>query len=351
MALSFGQEFFSIDISDGALRLIQLNKKGKKNIITSYNELALPAGVITNGEITDEKKLIELIKKLTKTARRLNGRKVISVLPETKTFIKVIEIKTPEDKNSYQQLVNDEIVNHIPMALEEIYLDWQIIEKKPDTTKILIGAAAKNIVESYFLALEKSGLSPYILEIESAAIIRSLIDKNDIKPRIIIDFGAARSSLIIYDHGTVQFTVSLPISGNNITETIEKTLKLDHNKAEEAKIVCGLDPQRCEGALLKILLKPIDDISKHIKKSLIFYKSNFSEASEIAEIILCGGGSNFIGIDKVIAQKLNLPVAIGNPMIKIKNDKKGSIPKERILSYTTAIGLALRSFDKKTLYD
>lgn len=351
MAFQFGQEFFGIDISDRTLRLVQLNKNGKKKFITSYNELALSAGVIVNGEIINEKSLIDSIKKLIKDARKLNGKKVISVLPETKTFIKVIKVKTPEDQNSYQQLINDEVVNHIPMDLEEIYLDWQIIEKKNDATKILIGAATKNTVNSYFSVLEKSGLSPYVLEIEAAAIIRSLVAKDDTKPKIIIDFGAARSSLIIYDHETIQFTVSLPISGNNITETIAKTLNLDNAKAEEAKIVCGLDPARCEGALLKILLKPIDDIGKHIKKSLVFYKSNFADASAIEEIILCGGGSNFIGIDKVLSEKTGLPVKIGDPLLKLKNGRRISIAKDKKLSYTTAIGLALRAFDKKTIYD
>ncbi len=349
MAISFGQEFFGIDISNGALRLIQLNKSGKKNIITAYNELVLPTDIIVNGEISDEKKLIEQIKKLIKTTRHLKGKKVISVLPETKTFIKVIETATPINKDDYQKLIEEEIINHIPLSLEEIYLDWQIVEKKNNRTKILIGAAPKNIIESYFAVLEKSDLSPYVLEIEAAPIIRSLIEKKDAQPKIIIDFGAARSSLIVYDHQTVQFTVSLPISGNQITQTIAKTLKLDDKKAEEAKIICGLDPQRCEGALLRILLQPIDDISKHVKKSLAFYKSNFSESNEITEVLLCGGGANFININKILSEKLNMTVKLGNPLTKIKTIKKNHLPKDKILSYTTAIGLALRTFDKKTL--
>lgn len=353
MELTLNENFFGLDISDRSLKLVQLKKIGKNIILNSHNSLAIPPDIIVNGEIKNEQKLIELVKELVKSTKgsKIKTKKVISVLPETKTFIKVITVKSPKgkkrkDKEELADLIKEEIKNHIPLDPEEIYLDWQILNQTAAEVKLLLGAVPKEISNSYYTVLEKSGLDPTVLEIEAAAIIRSLIATAEQKARIIIDFGAIRTGLIVYDQETVQFTVSLPISGRKITETISNTLKIDLKKAEKSKIVCGLDPEKCEGALLKVLMKPINDLASNIKKATGYYQANFPKAGKISEIFLCGGGANFAKIDEVLSVKIGLPVTIGNPFTKLKRTKKTSIPKNITLSYTTAIGLALRPFEK-----
>ncbi len=344
------KNIFGLDISDRALRLVQLRKNGNKIILRSYNDIAVPADIVNHGEIIQEDKLIKLLNQLVTSAKggKINTRNIITVLPESKTFIKVIEIPST-DKENLPGVIDEEIKNHIPLSRDEIYLDWQILNQTSDSINVLIGAAPKNIVDSLTSTLEKGGLVPYIFEIEATAITRSLIKKDDQKAKIIIDFGAVRTGLIIYDHSTIPFTVSLPISGNKITETIAKTLNLDIKDAEKAKIVCGLDSKKCEGALLKILLKSIEDLTRQINKAMVFYQTNFPKGNQISEVILCGGGANFSDIDKVLSEKLKIPVKIGNPFTNIARSKKSIIPADKILSYTTAIGLALRAWQKKDL--
>ncbi|OGY43138.1 MAG: hypothetical protein A3J62_03500 [Candidatus Buchananbacteria bacterium RIFCSPHIGHO2_02_FULL_38_8] len=348
MNFSFDKKIFGLDISDRALRLIQLQKKGRKFFLNSYNEVVIPPEIIIGGEIKNEEKFIQLINQLIKSVegKRVTTKNVISVLPEPKTFIKVINIKSSLKDGGISELIQEEIENHIPFSLEEIYLDWQILKRTNGNLTILVGAAPKNIVDSYTTALEKSGLTPLVLEIEGAAIIRTLLFEKDQGAKIIIDFGAVRTGLILYDKGTIQFTVSLPISGIKITEAIQETLNLDWQKAEKAKIICGLDPTKCEGALLKILMNTIDRLVIQIKKAITFYQTNFSNKAPISEIIICGGGANFSNINEVLSSKLGLPVKIANPLINVSQTKKINIPSAKALSYTTAIGLALKVFQK-----
>ncbi|MBI3290879.1 type IV pilus assembly protein PilM [Candidatus Falkowbacteria bacterium] len=369
MSLEIEKKSFGLDISERALRFVQFKKSGKKIFLKSFNQVNLPESIIKNGEIIQPDKMVGYIKELTNNGR-IKNKNVISVLPESKTFIKVIEIqkeikpqknkrgKTKGKKSSdnLEDIIKKEIVNHIPLSLDETYIDWQVLNENETSAKLLVGLAPKNIVDSYFLILEKSGLAPYILEIEAAPIIRALIpseqekeNKEDGKAKIIIDFGAVRTGLIFYDEQTVKFTSSLPISGNRITETIANTLKLDAKKAEKAKIICGLDEKKCEGALRKILFSSVDNLASQIKKSIAFYKANFPNGNQATEVILCGGGANFIKIDQVLAEKLNIPVKIGNPLINVSNSKKMAIDNKKMLSYTTAIGLGLRSFEKDNL--
>ncbi|OGY47431.1 MAG: hypothetical protein A3J65_04770 [Candidatus Buchananbacteria bacterium RIFCSPHIGHO2_02_FULL_45_11b] len=340
---------FGLDIGERAIKLAQLKKRGKKIILAAYNELALPPEIIVNGEIKQPDKFADLLKQLVKTAKgnKIAGKELIAVLPETKTLLKVIEMPLDGEKEILE-IIKKEIVNHFPVSPEEIYFDWQVLKQTSEKIKLVIGAVPKTIADSYFSAIEKSGFTPIIFEIEAAAIARSLMAEADSQAKIIIDFGAVRSGLSVYDQKTLQFTASLPISGKKITETIAKTLNLDAKSAEKAKIVCGLDTKKCEGALLKILLKPIDELAARIKKAILFYKDNFPEGNQITEVILCGGGANFSQIDLVLSEKLKLPVKIGNPQLKI-TAKKLTLPNNKIMSYATAIGLALRAEQKEKL--
>ena len=342
------KNIFGLDISDRALRLVQLKKKGKKIFLNSYNDLTLPPNIIVNGEIKNSDEFGKYLDQLVKTVRgkKLIGKDIITVLPETKTFIKVIRITRPSEEN-LPDLIKEEVKKHIPLSAEEIYLDWQILNHNNQTTEILIGAAPKAVVDSYLSTLTEHGFTPYAFEIEAAAVVRSLVLDNDHQSKIIIDFGATRSGLIVYEQEAIQFEVSLPIPGNKITETIAKILNLSWEEAEKAKIICGLDIQKCDGALRKILLKPIQDLADQIKETTSFYKTNSPGSNPISEVIICGGGANFTQIDQVLSQNLGLSVKIGDPLIKINQTRKISIPKDKVLSYCSAIGSALRAFQKK----
>lgn len=341
---------FGLDISDGAIRAVKLHKNGKQITIESFGESILPAGWLVNGEIKQPEKVTALIQKLLRQTegKKISTKNAIAVLPEQKTFIKVVKIAVQPNHN-IEELITEAIKNYIPLDREEIYLDWQIIAKSQGIVKVLIGAAPKKIVDAYTSLLEASDLIPHALEIEAAALTRSLLtEKSPQGAKVIIDIGAVRTGLVLYGQGTIQFTMSLPISGNKITETVAKTLNLDLKKAEQAKIICGLDKSKCEGALLTILTLAINQLVVQIKKGIAFYQSNDPAAEPINEVILCGGGANFSEIDRVLAEKLQLPVRIGDPLLHISKRSKVKIEKNKALSYSTAIGLALRAFQKES---
>jgi Tfp pilus assembly PilM family ATPase len=124
------KNIFGLDISDSDIRLAMLKKRGKEIIIYSINELAIPEEVVFDGEIKDELKLTTLIGKLINTAagKKVKTAYVNCVLPERKTFIKLIQL--PETSSSdLNEAIKWEAAQHIPMSLEEMYLDWQIIDE------------------------------------------------------------------------------------------------------------------------------------------------------------------------------------------------------------------------------
>lgn len=361
------QNLFGLDISQSKLRLVQIQTKRQKKTITALREVALPSGVIREGEIADPKLLTQLIGAIYRGKElrdRIAGNGVISVLPETKTFIKLMRLGT-DDPDRVNDALREEIPRQIPLPMEEIYYDWQLIgdpvPAKPlgdagnptamatNGTEhlVLVGAAPRHLVDAYLGVLRQAGLLPFALEIEAAAITRCLLDPADraaANARIIIDMGAERTGLIIVKHGTIQFTVSLPISGDRVTQTIAETLKINGTEAEEAKLVCGLDNDRCQGALRKVLYAMLDDLGQKIDDAIAFYQENFSDEGPISDVVLTGGGANFLNIDRVLADRIKLPVKLGNPLTNVRLLQP--VPTSLLHSYATAIGLALRGTQK-----
>lgn len=344
---------FGLDISDHSLRMVQLHKLGKKISVQLYNEIKLTSQCVEGGEIKNQKSFLESLQKLLKT-RHGHGKlsdEVIGVLPEEKTFIKIIEIPTISNKSEeILDQIKKILPQHIPIDIEKTYIDWQTVKKNKENQIVLVGVCPKQIIDSYVNVLTMANLIPTVLEIESVAISRALLDLEleNQPPQIIIDMGANRTGLFLYDKDTIKFTVSLPISGNKITQLITDTLDLDFEKAEQAKKVCGLDQNKCHGALLEIFSDTIAELEKHIIEAINFYYNNFPGAQKVAKIIICGGSANLINVAQILQNKINIPVEISNPWHNIKNPDPKYFNQHKSQSFTTSIGLALRGLNPET---
>ncbi len=354
--LTLKPEAFGLDISDLSLKLVKLKKRHRGLALASFGESEIKPGIIKDGEIKDEDKLAEIIREAIKKIKgeKLKTKYVIASLPEEKAFLQVIQMpKIP--KEDLKSAVIYEAENYIPLPIEEVYLDSQIIKpvvNSLDHFDVLIAALSKKTVDPYLNCLKKAGLLPYVLEIESQAISRALI-KNEISlsPVLLIDLGATRTSFIIFSGYSLRFTASVKISSQKFTEVISKVLNVDFEKAEHLKIKYGLKEKKFFEYLIPILT----DLSEQIKKYLNYYQTHTnhehlpSNMRGVAKIFLSGGGANLKGLAGFLSQELKIDVEIGNPWTNILPEPPKKIPQlpfEESLRYTTALGLALRGIKK-----
>ncbi len=348
-------EAFGLDISDQALKLVRLERRGKKIKMKCFNEMGLPDDVIKNGVVLKPEILAENIKKLIKKTKGLNTKYVALSLPEEKAFLQVITMPRMKEQD-LKNAVRYEAENYIPYSTDTIYLDCEPIvckENKKDSQEVLLAALQRETVDSYLGVLDKVRLSPLVLETESQALARALIkDCGTEVPRLIMDIGAIRTTFIIVTGNIPRFSASIPISANLFTEAIHKTLKIDLKTAEELKRNCGLKRQtEKEKEVFDALIPILADLTEQIKRHLEYYhdyaieRGFANQNTIIKDMIICGGGSNLIGLDKFLSEQLNITVKIGDPLINIAESKK-SITAIDLLSFTVAIGLALRGINE-----
>lgn len=349
-------QFFGLDISDLSLKIIKLKKDKKGLKLNSFGETRIPSGIIEGGEIKDIENLTKIIKKGLKQVKgkRIRTKYVISSLPEEKSFLDILQIPIIKEEE-VENAVKFEAENYIPLKLDDVYFDFekiQPISKQKKYQEILIAATPKHIVDPYFRALEQAGLKPIALEIESLAIVRSLIKKNiSTGPLLIIDFGETRTSFIIFSGKSLRFTSTIPISSQVLTKNISKNLKISYEKAEELKKKEGLEGRK---EISEAIIPPLTDLAEQIKTYLKYYRSHIpkgqilTDKRKLERILLCGGGANLKGLIGFLSSTLKVKVELGNPWINILKETVKEVPElsfEKSLAYTSALGLALRNYD------
>jgi type IV pilus assembly protein PilM len=362
-----------LDISDLNLKAVQLVQSGRKIKIQGLSRIDLPRGIVERGQIKDKQVFVSALHDLLAKplVGSFNTDQVIACLPETRSFIKLIMVE--KGANSLESIIGAEIEKYVPLAVNEMYYDWQVIKEQGDDYQLLIGAAPQQIANQYIDALKSAELNIVALEIEAMPICRCLLAEESPKPIAatnsaygLIDIGAKRTSFIIYAGNTVVFTLSMPISGEDITERIASTLEISRDQAEKAKIICGLDKANARGIVHDILSDMIHDLTSRLTDALDFYNKNYPDLPHITKLIIGGGGANIKSLNEILGESLQIPVEKGNPFINISeteenfgknliethnlkdkkitniNDKL-SITQSASTSYATAIGLSLRN--------
>ena len=333
--LNINPEIFGIDINDLSLRIVKLKKVGNNFKLVSFNEAQIKPGVIKEGAIQDEASLASIIKDACASVKgkKLGTKYAIISLPEEKSFSQVIQMPYM----NHEELITAvpfEAENYIPLAIDKVYLDFQILEEHKGQNNsshldLMINVMPKNVVDAYVSCFKKAGLIPCILEVESQAIVRSLLRMEQKMPSMVfVDFGQTKTSFIIFSGNSIRFTCTIPVSSQQLTHAIVDGLGISFEKAEELKVKKGLETKKEDKSSdIASLISPIlSDLAEQIKKYINFYQGHvsheyFPSDGKIDKIILCGGGANLKELPDFLFKKLKIQVEVGNPLLNILPEK------------------------------
>jgi len=347
---------FGLDISDQTLKLVQI-KDGKQGLnILALNQISMPLGIISRGEIKDIEKLSLYIKKIVSKTKKLTSRYVVASLPEEKSFLRVLQMPKMSDID-LKRAVRFEAENYIPFSLDKVYLDSEIVtHPKPtsDFVEVLITAMPKKIVDSYIKAIKKAGLIPLAMETESNAAARALIKDGIAEdPVYLIDFGATSTSISVYYGNCLRFASFVPVCSEDFTLAIAKAIEKDREEAEVLKKLHGLKNKGITGKRVAEALKPgVDELAREINKHIEYYKSNSivgdlkSKNRKETKLLLYGGGTELNNLSETLSKKLKLEIEKTDSMVNLSEESKNIFPKRKFkpFAFTVAIGLALREF-------
>lgn len=137
---------------------------------------------------------------------------------------------------------------------------------------------------------------------------------------MLVDLGAETTSVSIYSHGCLNYFVTLPLGGRNITRDLT-TLSLLEERAEEIKINSGnaIAPETPStinlngikiSEISNIIVARSEEIVANIVQQLEY--AGFKAKDLPAGIICIGGGSHLNGFDELLKRQSGMDVSFGH---------------------------------------
>lgn len=246
---------------------------------------------------------------------KIKTKKIYFGIPDFLSFFSTFEIP-PMTKEELPFAIEAEAKRHIPLPLNEVVWDWEILGKtyieNRERWKILLVATPREIVNQYQIIVSNLKIESFSLEVETFSLARALAKKE--KGVVgIVDLGMKTTSCSVVENGQLKISHTFDFSGDEITERISKSLGISMKTADQIKRKYGLIPTTVpEGEhVFKILKSTFNIVCNEINR--IFENFRLAEGKEVKKIILAGGEANIPGALQHFRDYFKKEVEIANP--------------------------------------
>lgn len=368
-----------IDLGTENVRAVVLKANKDGIAVVGYNEgksngmrkgipanLAGPAGAVDK-TLEEAERLSGF--EIREAVVNINGPQVLSTKTEGMIAVGTVEHEiTYEDLDRVEDVAvtgripaNRDVLDVVPL---EYILDNQRGIKDPlgmsgsrlEMRANVISALTPNC-ENLKKLMQSAEVAVQRLVPSAVAAARAVLTERQKENGVaVIDFGAATTSIAVYEEGDLQYVDVVPAGSNNITNDLAIVLAIDPETAEEIKLrfVTG-DFTTEKSPIIKVgregkerhferkevnevVKARLEDIFGEVRKKLkaAKYDQRLPEG-----IVLTGGGANMRDLDLFAKQALEASVKIGIP-----KGLGGVADKIEKPEYAAAVGLALLAVDE-----
>jgi general secretion pathway protein L len=240
------------------------------------------------------------------------------------------------DTKKIRSTVPFEVETQVPYEIEDLVLDYQLIEKGPGGAEVLVGLAQREALSGFLQMLEGAGVDPRILELDTTALA-------NISPFLegpggfsfLIDVGHAKTCLCGLREGKLHSVRTIPIGGRALTQALMDDLGAPRGEAERRKHEEGLALARSGAASCA---RTLDRLVKEIDRTLTAPENTGSVRPD--RIVLFGGSARMPGLVEHLQEALGVPTS---PLTLKPDERFTWRPGPKALAVLPqALGLAVR---------
>ncbi len=286
-----------------------------------------------------------------------NLQKQITKQEVSRLMLEASRMPIPADKKiihlfPQQYFVDDQDGGIDPVGMSGVRLEAQFNVITGPTTSL----------DNVYRCLERTNLQVEHIILNSLASSYSVLQEDEKEVGIaLIDIGAGTSEIIVYVDNIIRHTEIIAFGGDQLTSDIKtvlgvvkadaERLKRDHghcyvesmHRSDELQVpgIAGSSPKRFQR-------KYLAEILESRMAEILMFANLALEQAEIksslkAGIVLTGGTSLLPGIEQLASNIFGLPVRLGFPTMI---SSRGLAPEVENPIYSTAVGLAMYSFEK-----
>lgn len=341
------QSHLGVDISDCAIKVIELTSKNGSLIVTGCAIEPLPENVVVANDIKDSetagKALLSAVQKAN-----LSTDQAIIALPSPLVMTETIQVnKNLSDAEIEIEVLND-AARIVPYSLDDINMDFSVIgptANNENTLDVLYIAARTEFIRQRISTLEIANLIPTAIDVEAYAMARSARQERDKFPEkgldqviAIVDIGATSTTLTVLKNFNVIFCREEIFGGKQLTLLIQEKYGLSFAEAGLAKKEGTLSQDYEE----EILGKFRETLVTHIMRTLEYFFSSTS-ITKIDCLLLAGGVVGTPKLETSLQAVLTCPIFTANPFeqLKLAPGISAEFIKKNQTSLMLTVGLAL----------
>lgn len=342
-----GEPLLGIDIGSTSLKIVELSRTGRNVMVQNAGVYPLPPNIVVEGKITDIPTLAQTLRKAV-ALMRTKAKHVALSVPGSAVITRVLEMPADLTEDELETQLLMEAEQYIPYSLDEVAVDFTIIEEAEEGSeqvKVLLAACRKEGIDALTEMVEQADLESKIVDVEPFCLERvypllaDQLEEDNNGLIAVVDCGATNLRINVLDHGSTVYSREENFGTKQLSEEIQRRYGL----SEEEAITAERDGDLPGDYDQEVLAPFRDSLIQQISRSLQFFYSSTSY-SHLDCLIMSGGIISSPELVSMTESKIELPVIAANPF---KHMPCGTKVDEKQLtkispSLLIATGLALR---------
>jgi type IV pilus assembly protein PilM len=315
------RRLIGLDIGTNAVALAEVTP-GDPPRLERFGQVALPANAMREGEVVDDRALIDAIARL-RSEVDLKRAPVRLGLASPRAVVRQVEMPAMS-RDELAGALKYQAADLIPIPMDEAVLDFAILGNHTSADgealmTVLLVAAHKAPTVRLMSAVEAAGFSVAAVDLVPLALIRALApgDHADAGETTegaegIVSFGGGVTAIAVHDAGIPRFVRVIGTGGRELTEAVAAELNMPWDTAEALKRQLGHSDDELVQRARVAIERPLAMLLDEVRSSLDYYR-NQPSGSRLARVVVTGGASQLPGLPERLGTLVGLPVELAAP--------------------------------------
>jgi type IV pilus assembly protein PilM len=332
----FQAKQIALDIGGSSLVAIEVTGSADRLKLRGCWEWPLSEGLVVDGEIVDGDLFARELRAFAYQAK-LRGRTVQVAVSNQKVIVRNVDMPDMTE-DELRGAIEFQAQDFIPIPVDEAVLDFLVVGKKESDgasrQEVLLVAAQKGMIGAFYGAIKQAGLKVAGIDVSSMALVRALVPPASFLAeasetgvcRGIADISSSVSTLVVAVDNVVKFTRVINFSSERFARILCEQRGIPMSDAHSLAQRIGLSgpipvdgdlyPDEVVASTQERLGEAASELSEEIRRSLHYYQGQ-EQMAPLTELILSGRGALVKNLDHHLSEALNMPVAIGNPLLML----------------------------------